>query len=118
MARGKNWNCQLDIISRDSTNLEIDVFHSMACYLITQGAGHKSSDEDKCLFQCFVNIWNGGASDKVHKGMKSCFVHVPAVASELKSSAIRVSAADQMAQQPILNIYGAIVRGGLFLEGE
>ena len=37
--------------------------------------------------------------------------------SELTLSGIRVSAADQMAQQPILNITGAIVRRCWSFEG-
>ena len=28
-------------LSRDATNIEVNVFHSMACYLITQGWGTK-----------------------------------------------------------------------------
>ena len=66
---------------RDATDLEVDVFHSMACYLITQGGGHKSSD-GHVFFSMFENIRKGGASDKVHKAIKSCIGHVPGVTLE------------------------------------
>ena len=44
--------------------------------------------------------------------------HVPGMTSELTLSGIYVSAADQMAQYPILNTTGAIVRGCWYFEGE
>ena len=67
--------------SIDATDLEVDLFHSMACYLITQVGGRNSSDEHNFLFPCFENLCKGGASDKVHKAMKSCIGHIPSVTS-------------------------------------
>ena len=64
-----------------ATDLEVDLFHSMECYLITQVGGHKSYDKHKFLFPCFSNLREGGASDKVHKEMKSCIGHIPGVPS-------------------------------------
>ena len=90
----------------------------MACYLIIQVGGQKISDEHKCLFPCFENLRNGGASYKVHKAMKSCIGHISGMNLELTPSGIPVSIADQMSQHPILNIAGAIVRGGWSFEGE
>ena len=60
----------------------------------------------------------GGASDKIHKAIKRCIGHVPGVTSGLTPSGIHDSAAYQMAQHPILNIYRTIVRVCWFFEGE
>ena len=38
---GGNGCVNLVTFSRDATNIEVNVFHSMACYLITQGWGTK-----------------------------------------------------------------------------
>ena len=66
----------------------------------------------------FKSAQGGGASNKFHKAMKSCIKHVTGVTSELTSSGIRVSAADQIDQHPILNISGKIVYGGCSFEGK
>ena len=117
-AEEKTGTVNLMTFSRDNTDLEVDMFHSMACYLITQGGGHKSSDENKFLFPCFANLRKGGASEKVHSVIKSCVGHVPGVTSDMSPSGIRVSASDEMVKHPMLNLAGAIVRGGWAFEKE
>ena len=91
---------------RYATGLEVDVFHSMQCYLIMHGRRHNISDEHTFLLPCFENLRKGGASEKVHNVMKICIGHVPGVTSEPKPSGIRVSISDQMAYDPIINISG------------
>ena len=66
----------------------------------------------------FCKSTQGGELYKVHKEIESFIGHVPGVTSELTTSGIRVFAGDQMAQQHILNIDGALVRGGWHFEGE
>ena len=104
--------------SIDATYLEVNVFHSMACYLVTKGGVQKSYDERNVLFPCFTNLCKGGASYKVHKAMQICIERVPGVNSELTPSGILASAADQMYQHPILNISGERVHGYWSFEGE
>ena len=114
----KTVSVNLMTFSRDATYLKVDVFHSMKCYLITQGGGHRHSDEHTFLFLCFENLRKGGSSDRVHKETTSCIGHVPGVTSKLTPSVRRFSAAYQMAQHPIINIAVAIVRRGWYFEGE
>ena len=80
----------------DAIDLEIDVFHSIPCYYITQVRRHKISDEHTFSLPCFANLRKGGASEKVHKGMKICIGHVPGVTSKLTPSEIYVSSEDQI----------------------
>ena len=103
---------------RYATDLEVDVYHIIPCYLITQGRTHKSSDEHTFSFPCFANIRKGGASEKFHNGTTNCVGHVPSVNSEPTPSEIHISAFDQMAYDPIINISGEIVHVGCYFEGE
>ena len=59
MARGKTEYVNLMIFSRDAKDLEVDVFHIMACYLITQGGGTEISDEHKFFFR-LLQIYTRG----------------------------------------------------------
>ena len=58
-ARGKNGSINFMTCPRDVANLEVDVFHSMICYFITQGGVQKGFDEQKLLLLCFENLHMG-----------------------------------------------------------
>eukprot|EP00957_Ditylum_brightwellii_P098116 7475250-Ditylum_brightwellii.AAC.1 len=50
--------------SRDKDDLEVDMFHSMACYLLTQEGKCTSESENIYVFPYFANLQKGGAADK------------------------------------------------------
>ena len=66
----------------------------------------------KFCFRVLKNLQKGGASYRAHKEMEICIGQLPGVTLELTPYEIRVYAANQMAQHPILNISTAIVRVG------
>ena len=108
----KTGTANLMTFSRDNDNLEVDFFHSMACYLMTQEGRHGSTNQSKYLFPCFANLQKGGASAKVHKAIKECVGVVNGISSNMSPSGVRVGASDEMVFNPLLNLSAAIVRGG------
>ena len=113
----KTGNANLMTFTRDATNFEIDVFHSMAAYL-TVFEGRLKRNEDKYLFPCFANMRKGGASEKVNGILKKCVGKVDGITADMTPSGIRVAATDEMVFCEKINDIVAIMRGGWYFDGE
>ena len=94
------------------------MFHSMTCYLLTQEGKYTSESENTYVFPCFANLRKGGAADKVSTAIEACVGKVEEVTTDMTSSGLRVASSDEMVSYPLLNVVGAIARGGWYFEGE
>eukprot|EP00957_Ditylum_brightwellii_P048436 3675827-Ditylum_brightwellii.AAC.1 len=92
----KTGSANVMTFSRDKDDLEVDMFHSMSCYLLTQEGKYTSESENIYVFPCFANLQKGGAANKVSNAIDACVEKVEEVIPDMTSSGLRVASSDEM----------------------
>eukprot|EP00957_Ditylum_brightwellii_P074095 5630205-Ditylum_brightwellii.AAC.1 len=97
----KTGSTNIMTFSRDKDGLEVDIFHNMACYLLTQEGKYTS-----------------GAADKVTTSIEACVGKVEEVTPHITSSGSRIASSDEIVFHLLMNVVGArwMVLGGRKLD--
>eukprot|EP00957_Ditylum_brightwellii_P091159 6940651-Ditylum_brightwellii.AAC.2 len=104
--RKKTGSANVMTFSSDKDDLEVDMFHSMAYYLLTQEGKYTSKSENAYVFPCFANLQKGGAADKVSNAIDACVEKCEEVTPDMTSSELRVASSYEMVSHLLLNVVG------------